>query len=241
MRAPLRLLEVDERWRSNQICNLCYQVMARINIEKFYQDPNEKLVTATNTYDDSAREVNLSKNQEIGQLSDLRIEINAAGVVDSGQGHLSVSRNQFHHVTPSRRGTVLLHQFNTFWHSKIIALSFYSKTLFFNDFFMKVLVHSRFCVFGSVITLLRALYSLLFCLFIFLNLAVFFFFFFLIIDRWKCISFNGLIRENSLVHCLYTAVNVVLFTYIQVQRFMIKAKSHLDTSFEKSQSVMDGT
>ena len=62
MRAPLRLLEVDERWRSNQICNLCYQVMARINIEKFYPDPNEKLVTATNTYDDSAREVNLSKN-----------------------------------------------------------------------------------------------------------------------------------------------------------------------------------
>lgn len=36
--------------------------MARINIEKFYQDPNEKLVTATNAYDDSAREVNLSKN-----------------------------------------------------------------------------------------------------------------------------------------------------------------------------------
>ena len=36
--------------------------MAGINIEKFYQDSNEKLITATNTYDDSTREVNLSKN-----------------------------------------------------------------------------------------------------------------------------------------------------------------------------------
>ena len=62
MRAPLRLLQVDERWRSNQIYNLCSQVMAGINIEKFYQDSNEKLITATNTYDDSTREVNLSKN-----------------------------------------------------------------------------------------------------------------------------------------------------------------------------------
>ena len=120
-------------------------------------------------------------------------------------------------------------------------MSFYIKTLFFNDFFMKVLVHSRFCVFGSVITLLWASYSLLFCLFIFLNLAVFFFFFFLIIDKWKCISFNGLIRDNSSVHYLYTTANVVLFTYIQVQRFIIKAKSHTDISFEKSQSVMGGT
>ena len=36
--------------------------MTRINLEKFYHDLNEKLITATNTLEDSAWEVNLSKN-----------------------------------------------------------------------------------------------------------------------------------------------------------------------------------
>ena len=36
--------------------------MTRINLEKFYHELNKKLITATNTLEDSAREVNLRKN-----------------------------------------------------------------------------------------------------------------------------------------------------------------------------------
>ena len=60
-RTPLRLWEMDKRWRWNQIWNLCSQVMKRINLEKFYYDLNKKLNTATNSLEDSAGEVNQSK------------------------------------------------------------------------------------------------------------------------------------------------------------------------------------
>lgn len=43
--------------------------MTRINLEKFYHDLNEKLFIGTNTLEDSAWDVNLSENQEIGYLS----------------------------------------------------------------------------------------------------------------------------------------------------------------------------
>ena len=46
-----------------------YQVMTRINVEKFYHDLKEKSITATNTLEESACEVNISKDQEVGYLS----------------------------------------------------------------------------------------------------------------------------------------------------------------------------
>lgn len=38
------------------------KVMARINLDKFYRDLNDKLITANNCLEDSARELILSKN-----------------------------------------------------------------------------------------------------------------------------------------------------------------------------------
>ena len=45
--------------------NLHSQVMTRINLDKFYHNLNEKLITATNALEDSAWEINLSKNKEV--------------------------------------------------------------------------------------------------------------------------------------------------------------------------------
>ena len=60
--------------------NLCSQVIARISLEKFCHNLNKKLITVTNNLEDSGREVNLSKNQEVGYLSS---EIIPADAVDS--------------------------------------------------------------------------------------------------------------------------------------------------------------
>lgn len=43
--------------------NLCFPIMANINLEKFYSDLNKNLVTATNILEGFAWEVNLRKNQ----------------------------------------------------------------------------------------------------------------------------------------------------------------------------------
>ena len=59
--------------------------MARANLKKCYHDLNEKLITATNTFGDSAFEVNLIRNYEVGYLSS---GIIPDEVVDRYQGHL---------------------------------------------------------------------------------------------------------------------------------------------------------
>ena len=60
--ALLRLRQMDDRWAWYQIWFLCPQIITRIH----YHDINEKLITATNTLDDSVLEVNLTNNQEVG-------------------------------------------------------------------------------------------------------------------------------------------------------------------------------
>ena len=63
--------------------------MARIDLEKFYHDVNERLITATNTLKNSVWEVNLSKNQEVRYLFSRIIQAEA---VDIDQRHTSVIR-----------------------------------------------------------------------------------------------------------------------------------------------------
>ena len=63
--------------------------MTRISLEKYYHDLNKKLITTTNTLEDSAWEVNLSKNYGVDYLSSGIIPPEA---VDSDQGHLSAIR-----------------------------------------------------------------------------------------------------------------------------------------------------
>ena len=58
----LKLRQMDDRWAWYQIWFLCPQIITTIH----YHDINEKLITATNTLDDSVLEVNLTKNQEVG-------------------------------------------------------------------------------------------------------------------------------------------------------------------------------
>ena len=51
-----RLWDMDDRWRWNQMWNLCSRVMARMNLEKFYHGLDEQLLTATKTSEDSTYE-----------------------------------------------------------------------------------------------------------------------------------------------------------------------------------------
>ena len=65
---------------------LRFQLIPSINLEKFYHDLNEKLITTTNTLNDSVLEVNLSKHQEVGYLYSGTVPDEA---ISSDQGHLS--------------------------------------------------------------------------------------------------------------------------------------------------------
>lgn len=65
-------------------------------LKAFYRDLKDKLITATNTWDDFALEVNRSKNHEVDYLSFFVITADEA--IDSVQEHLA-SMVEYHIIT----------------------------------------------------------------------------------------------------------------------------------------------
>lgn len=80
-RVPLRLWEIDERWRWFQMWILTSQVKTKIQLEKFSHDLNEKLNTFTNILDDRVLKFNPSNNQEKGYLASESFQLKLSSAV----------------------------------------------------------------------------------------------------------------------------------------------------------------